>query len=195
MHPMKNPGAVLLTIIILSFCALASLARGAQPSERGALRGEAGKQATSKSSKPDFNGTWVLDHAKSYFGRMGQRMADVNVTLYIWHKEPELRITRKLEINGGEQARDFTYFSDGRGETNPNVFSNGEVKSKTKWEGLKLVSKASTSFQAPRTNEVYFTDTTEKRELSGDGKTLTITLSISGQRGTENIRQVFNRAA
>jgi len=145
-------------------------------------------------TRPDFSGNWVLDHSKSSLGPLERPLANAEVTLVIAHKEPELKISRKASVNGREQSQILTYYSDARGETNPAVFGSAEVKTKTKWDKIKLVSDASTTINTPRGDAIHI-DTSEKRELSADGNTLTITVSISGApQGPQLIRQVYGRA-
>ena len=144
--------------------------------------------------KPDFSGNWVLDHSKSSLGPLERMLANAEVTLVITHKEPELKISRKASANGREQAQILTYYSDGRGETNPAVIGPTETKTKTRWDKARLVSDASQSFNTPRGDTIHV-DTSEKRELSADGNTLTITVSISGTpQGPQVIKQVYGRA-
>ena len=121
-------------------------------------------------------------------------LGNAEVTLVIAHKEPEFKVSRKASVNGREQAQILTYYSDGRGETNPAVFGPTETKTRTKWDKSKLVSDASTSLNTPRGDTIHI-DTSEKRELSADGNTLTITVSVSGTpQGLQVIKQVYGRA-
>ena len=62
---------------------------------------------------------------------------------------------------------------------------------KTKWQGNKLISRAvsSMSFNGQAIN----IEAIEKRELSADGKTLTITNTISSPRGVDVVKLVFAR--
>ena len=151
-------------------------------------------KAKSPAARPDFSGNWVLDHSKSSLGPFDRMLANAEVTLVISHKDPELKISRKASVNGREQSQILTYYSDGRGETNPNIFGPTEVKTKTKWDKSKLVSDASQSINTPRGDTIHI-DTSEKRELSADGNTLNITVSISGTpQGPQVIRQVYGRA-
>ena len=146
--------------------------------------------------KPDFSGTWVFDKSKSKLGQLERTpLANAAVTLVIAHKDPELKITQKASLNGQDRTLDLVYYSDGRGETNPPLLGSREVKSKTKWDGNKLASKSTTQIDMGRGGygDTAFIDTSVKRELSEDGKTLTITTSTSGPRGTDMIKQVFNR--
>lgn len=167
------------TIVFLLMCASLALAQGDKP----------------KDAKPDFSGTWAFDRSKSSLGPLERSpVANAEIMLVITHKEPELKITRKVNLNGNATSQEFTYYSDGRGETNPATIGNNEVKSKTKWDKMKLESKSSSSFQIRGGGDVFHTDTAERRELSQDGKTLTVTISISGPRGIQVIKLVYNRA-
>lgn len=166
-------------IVFLLMCASLALAQDNKP----------------KDAKPDFSGTWTFDRSKSNLGPLARTgLANAEVMLVITHKEPELKILRKINLNGNTGNQEFTYYSDGRGETNPASIGNGEVKSKTKWDKMKLESKSSTSFQLRGGGDTFHTDTAERRELSQDGKTLTVTISISGPRGIQSIKLVYNRA-
>jgi hypothetical protein len=143
--------------------------------------------------RPDFSGNWVLDHAKSALGPLERNLANAEVTLVVAHKDPEIKITRKANVGGRELSQILNYYSDGRGEINPPPFGAADIKTKTKWDKAKLVSSSSQSVTTPR-GETFYIDTSEKRELSGDGKTLTITVSISSPRGPQVIKQVYTRA-
>jgi hypothetical protein len=151
-------------------------------------------KAKSSTARPDFSGNWILDHSKSSLGPLERVLANAEVTLVIAHKEPELKISRKASVNGREQSQILTYYSDARGETNPAVFGSAEMKTKTKWDKSKLVSDASTSINTRRGDTIHI-DTSERREISSDGNTLTITVSISGApQGLQVIKQVYSRA-
>ena len=144
--------------------------------------------------RPDFSGNWVLDHSKSSLGFLERALANAEVALVITHKEPELKISRKASINGREQAQILTYYSDGRGETNPAVVGATETKTKTKWDKAKLVSDASQTINTGRGDPIHI-DSSEKRELSADGNTLTIMTSVTGlPQGPQIIKQVYLRA-
>jgi hypothetical protein len=152
-------------------------------------------QEKPKDAKPDFSGTWTFDRSKSSLGPLQRApAANAEITLVITHKEPELKVLQKVNLNGNTSSQERIYYSDGRGETNPALLGNADVKSKTKWDKMKLESKSSSSFQLRGGGDVFHTDTSEKRELSADGKTLTITISISGPRGVQVIKMVYNRA-
>jgi hypothetical protein len=150
--------------------------------------------AISKSTaKPDFSGNWILNHSKSNLGQLQRALGNAEIILVIAHREPELKITRRASVGGREQVQILTYFSDGRGETNPRPIGGGEIKSKSKWDKTKLVSTASTSVNTQR-GETIYVDTSERRELSPDGALLTITTSISSPQGVQVVKQVYTRA-
>jgi hypothetical protein len=121
--------------------------------------------------KPDFSGTWNLDKEKSEMGGGpggGPRMAAPSMT--IDHKDPELMIKRKLEVQGEERTQELKYTTDGKPNTNQG-FRGRTINSKTTWEGSKLVTEATreTPQGTIETKEIY--------SLSEDGKILTIEMN------------------
>lgn len=144
--------------------------------------------------KVNLSGNWTLDISRSNFGRLASsQFSNAKMTLKISHREPELKIVRSASMNGQTRNHNLNYFTDGRGETNANLLSNEQMRSKTKWEGAKLISRSSSSmsFNGQSVN----LETIEKRELSADGKTLTITNTIGSPRGVDVIKLVFKRAS
>ena len=140
-----------------------------------------GKDKNSK-ARPDLSGTWMLDRSKSNLGPS----ATPDQPLKIVHHDPEFRVTHQTERNGQISKRDFVYYTDDRGETNPTIMflstgtdMNRQVpdkdvtKSRTSWSGNKLVTRATlTSLLAGRHMEFEVID---EWKLSSDGKTLTQT--------------------
>ena len=156
-----------------------------------AANSEAGNPAQ---VKPNLSGNWTLDLSRSNFGRLkSAQFNNAKMTLRISQRGPELKITRYASLNGQTRNHNLTYFTDGRGETNPNLLTNEQLNSKTKWEGAKLISRSasSMSFNGQSIN----LEAIEKRELSTDGKTLTITNTISSPRGVDVVKLVFARSA
>jgi hypothetical protein len=152
----------------------------------------------SKDARPDFSGTWALDKAKSDLGPYERVVARGDITLVIEHKDPELKITRKFTAGGNTSSVVFAYYSDGRGETNPAALGNGDVKTKTRWDKKKLESKFSSSYKSPRDGRVTYFETIDRRELSADGKILTITTTRDSATtgmvlGGGTIKLVYNR--
>jgi hypothetical protein len=133
-------------------------------------------------SKPDFSGTWQLDTAKSNVGPSITSDQPLKIT----HHEPEFRITRRAESNGQVSARDFVYYSDGRGETNPTIVflstrpdripqshDKDVTKSKTTWSGNKIVTRS--AIRSLIGGQVLEFEIIDEWKLSSDGKTLTQT--------------------
>ena len=143
--------------------------------------------------RPDFSGTWQLDRAKSDYGIFGDRpIAKADATLVVEHKEPELKITRTLRLNGREETGVFTYYTDERGEANPAAIGPGDVRSKTKWEGDKVVARASIRGKGSGGVGAGL-DVTQKWYVSSDGKTLTNTTAIGDGMGGQLIKLVYRR--
>jgi hypothetical protein len=145
-------------------------------------------------AKPNLSGSWTLDLARSNFGRLGNaQFKNARMSLKISHREPELKITRNANLGGQSRNHNLSYFTDGRGESNPNILSNETMRSKTRWEGARLISRSSSSmsFNGQSVN----LEAIEKRELSADGKTLTITHTISSPRGVDVVKLVFAKTA
>ncbi|MBV9923934.1 MAG: hypothetical protein JOZ96_02765 [Acidobacteria bacterium] len=146
-----------------------------------------------KKSHPDFSGTWQLDRAKSDFGGWSDKpLAKADSTLVVEHKDPELKIKRTLSLDGQQEVKEFTYYTDERGETNQATIGAGEVKSKTKWDGDKAVSQSHITRKGQ--GGTYELDVTQKWQVSSDGKTLTHTTTIGNQMGTQQVKLVYRRA-
>ncbi|HEY0544245.1 MAG TPA: hypothetical protein VGC91_02525 [Pyrinomonadaceae bacterium] len=152
-----------------------------------------GKTKSEGKAKPDFNGTWLIDKSKSDYGRAeGTPIANADITMTVALSEPEFHVTRKMTLNGNEHVGELVFYTDGRGETNHALLGGGDLKTKTKWSGSKLVSKASISRRVREEN--FNIDIEEKWELSSDGKTLTDSFSMSGPNGTRAVKLVYTRA-
>jgi len=145
---------------------------------------------------PDLSGTWELDRSKSDFGPFSDRpISKADSTLVVAHRDPELKITRTLRLNGQQEVKEFGYYTDGRGETNPAALGPGEVKSKTKWDGDKVTARAKMSWPGRNGGPAYELEVTQKWQVSSDGKTLTNTTVISSAAtGAQEIKLVYRRA-
>jgi hypothetical protein len=175
---MKRPVSASLLTTLLTLCLLAAAAAAGDDKKKE------GKP------HPDLSGTWQLDKSKSDFGPFSDRpLSKADATLAVEHKDPELKIKRTLSLNGQQEVREFTYYTDERGETNPATLGPGDVKSKTKWDGDKVSSHARV-----KQGGSYDLDVTQKWQVSADGKTLTNTTLISGQMGAEQVKLVYRRA-
>jgi len=146
-----------------------------------------------KKTHPDFSGAWRIDRSKSDYGEWSDKpLAKADSTLAVEHRDPELKIRRTLSLNGQEEVRDYAYFTDERGETNQAMLGVGEVKSKTRWDGDKVVSEA----QIKRRGQSgpYTLNVTQKWQVSSDGKTLTNTTNISNETDAQQLKLVYRRA-
>jgi hypothetical protein len=144
-------------------------------------------------AKANMSGTWVLDKSRSSFGRFSKEAASAKITMKILHKEPTLKMTRTGSLNGEARSQSLTFYTDGRGETNPGLIGNSQAKSKTTWEGGKLVTHSWSTISVG--NESVQLETLERRELSSDGKTLTVSVTATTPRGLDNLKLVFTRSA
>ena len=120
-------------------------------------------------------------------------LAKAEATLVIEHKEPELKLTRTLKLGDNEETRRFAFYTDERGETNPAGIGGGEVKTKTKWEGDRVVARAHFQRPGPDGNSMEV-DLTQRWWLSSDGKTLTNTNALTGGFGVNEMKLVYHRA-
>ncbi|HEX8146987.1 MAG TPA: hypothetical protein VF591_07395 [Pyrinomonadaceae bacterium] len=146
---------------------------------------------------PDFSGTWQIDRAKSDFGLFGDRpLAKADSTLVVEHREPELKIRRTLSLGGREEVKEFAYYTDGRGETNQATLGVGEVKSKTRWDGDRVVCEARITRRGQ--GGPYELEVTQRWQVSAGGKTLTNTTVIRGKVGeqasVDEMKLVYRRA-
>ncbi len=151
------------------------------------------KKKDAGASHPDFTGTWRLDKSKSDFGPFTDSpVIKADVSLTIRQVEPELKVSRRMSRDGHEETQELVFYTDERGESNPATLGRVGVKSKTKWERDKLVSRASLARQSPG-GGTFQIDSTERWQLSSDGKTLTQTDTISTPRGEQTVKWVFTR--
>ena len=130
----------------------------------------AAQDSRKKESKqrPDLTGTWVLDKSKSGGG------SNFDSTLVITHRDPEVRINRTDVRKGERVTKDYVFYTDGRGESNPMYYGDGRFDSDTKWEGGKVVA-----YMCARTysGQKCRGGTSQEWQLSADGQTLTHTTS------------------
>jgi hypothetical protein len=178
-----------LKTILLSLCVLACAAAGVAASRDDRKKDD--------KPRPDLSGTWELDRSKSDFGLFRDRpVSKADSTLLISHQDPELKITRTLKLNGQQETKEFTYYTDGRGETNPATIGPGEVKSKTKWDGEKVAAYAKMTWPGQNGAAGAEMEVTQKWQVSSDGKTLTNTTAFSSvQTGVQYVKLVYRRGA
>ena len=136
---------------------------------------------SNKTIKPDLNGTWEFEYGRRLSAKSkGGGPEQMKIT----QDDPELIIRRRVNINGEPQERDLTYYTDGRGETNPTMdwltitrgsdsFKPSEVESTTGWRKNKIVTRSVTRIYAGAAR--IECEIIDELRLSSDGKKLTLT--------------------
>jgi hypothetical protein len=150
--------------------------------------------------KPNLSGEWVLDQSKS--------SAEVvsNMTVLIIHNDPEIKMIRRAATNGAQRIDELIYYSDGRGEINSTGPNKDAGKTKTKWEGNKLVIKSAAGMVlSDGTRPGIDFSRTEKWQLKDDLLIWTTSFAVNGSADLRNtpglsgprrddIKRVFRRS-
>jgi hypothetical protein len=133
-------------------------------------------------AKPNFTGEWKLDTSKSDFGPMP---APSKRTDKIVHADPNLKVTTTQSGQNGEVTVELKYMTDGSETTNE--LRGAPMKSTSKWDGDTLAITTKASFQG---TEITLAD---KWDVSGDGKTLTVSRHIISPQGELDQKLVFEK--
>jgi hypothetical protein len=162
--------------------------------------------AVNAAAPPSFAGTWTLDKSKSQ--GLSQRIQGADsVSWAVAQTGKDITIEEKIAGGapaGGPGGGGGGGRGMGGGMGGPRVYNldgtettaetgRGKVARKASWSSdgktLELTSKS--TFQGPD-GEVTST-TTEKLQLSGDGKVLTVIRHSEGPRGPQDSTLVFNK--
>ena len=137
-------------------------------------------------SAPNFSGTWKVDIAKSDFG---PAPPPDSIVMVIDHKEPVIKATTTQKSQMGETSNDSTITTDGKENVNKlrGMGLDQDVKSTSKWSGAKLATQRTMDVQGMSIGM------TDSWELSGDGKILTVSRTISTPQGDFATKTVFNK--
>ena len=160
----------------------------------------------------NFGGTWTLDKSKSQGLNPRLQNAD-SVSWVITQTDKEITIEEKVTGGnppagapagggpggGGGQGRGMGGFGGPRtfnldgSETSADMGGRGKVarKATVSGDGKTLELSSKSTFEGPN-GEVTAT-TTEKLQLSADGKTLTVTRHSESPRGPQDSTLVFNK--
>ena len=130
---------------------------------------------------PNFSGKWIQDMEKSD-PPMGGRGPAGPQSLTITQTAAEITLERETP-NGVMKT---VYKLDGSESTNAGG-RGGEVKSKSAWEGSKLVTKYS------RTMGEVTVDVTETRSLEADGALTVVSVTKGGPQGDMTRKVVFKK--
>lgn len=131
-------------------------------------------------AKPNFTGKWNLDTGKSDFGMLQPPESQTHV---VDHKDPKLKITTSTKGPQGERTTERSHTTDG--EENTNKQGNNEVKSRTKWDGKRLIIESKLEIQG---NVIEIKDTWE---LADEGKALKIGRDLKGPQGETSQKLIY----
>jgi hypothetical protein len=133
--------------------------------------------------KPNFNGQWQMDAAKSDFGKFP---VPTTIIRNIVQQDPDLTIDTTQRASNGEQTARVHYRTDG-GETT-NRLASGPATSHAFWDGQTLVIR--TTMKGKGDIDVLME---ERWDLSPDGKTLTTTSHIETSKGSTDLKLVCEK--
>jgi hypothetical protein len=135
-----------------------------------------------KKAPPDLSGVWKLDKSKGNYAKYSGLKPDADLILVVSHAEPEIKVVRRSIWAGQERVQEAVYYSDGRGETSRTFMGSAEHKSKSEWDGDRLVTRFSYPSKGPGRGTFTY-EVTQEWKLSADGETLTQTERVR-QTGT-----------
>src|SRR5947209_2212008 len=136
-----------------------------------------GQTKPARQVRPDLSGTWQLNRAKSDLRddeRYRLTLDEEGVT--ILNRDPELKLTRLFRSGNIASEERSLFYTDGRGETNADAVNQDAVKSDTKWDGKKLISRYVLRRVVAGSPETV--DVIDEWSLSDDGKALTLKTTL-----------------
>ncbi len=142
-------------------------------------------------AKADFNGTWVLDKAKSE----GLPPNIMDQVMTITQTDNTIKVEAKVTTEQGEQVINDDYVVNGQ-ETDFTAKALGGATGKgkriSKWsdDGNGLEVSETATFGSAVGQEIKI-QATRKWTLSADGKTLVIDLKLKGPNGEQETRRTF----
>jgi len=120
-------------------------------------------------ARPDVNGTWKMNSAKSHFANQGPTA----ITIKFVQKDSSLLETLTLGGDGGERSLELKYTTDGK--EGVNQIGDESAKTTATWEKDALVLEWKGDGRSLR----------RKIMVSGDGKTITMSVHHSDPGGSE----------
>ena len=136
-------------------------------------------------TRPDFSGTWVLNHARS---RNLGAMAAMQDSTTIRQTATGMEISDSAVFNGTAMPAQTTrYVFDGSSVANTGP-TGVPSHTESRWEGAVLV----TVWTSPGSIQGSVHHRTERRSLSSDGRTMTLT-SEPDTPGAQPLVMVFDR--
>lgn len=140
-------------------------------------------------ASPDFSGKWVINKEKSNF-RFGPDGPTPDVTMTIEQAADSIKVKTHMSTERGDFDRDYTLTPDGQTREMP-WFMNRPAKVTAKWDGTALVLDSVQEMQGGQMEGTM--KTTERWELSADGKTLTIASKMQGPMGEFDSKRVMEK--
>ncbi|MBI3664777.1 MAG: hypothetical protein HY236_00880 [Acidobacteria bacterium] len=134
--------------------------------------------ALPQAEKPNFSGRWELDKARS---KLGPAPAPDAFTESIDHKEPQVIISGVTKSAVMRENTSFIKLTTD-GVENLNMMNGNEFRTRTRWEGGKLVTVV---------KGMGGLELTEIRFLSKDGKTQTVDTYMGAPKGEPQQRRVM----
>jgi len=120
-------------------------------------------------TRPDVNGTWKMNSAKSHFANQGPTA----ITIKFVQKDSSLLETLTLGGDDGERALELKYTTDGKESVNQ--IGAESAKTTATWEKDALVLEWKGDGRSLR----------RKLTVSGDGKTITMSVHHADPGGSE----------
>lgn len=133
-------------------------------------------------AKPDFSGRWKMDPGRSDYGQLPK---PDYVLREIEHKDPDLAIKTTQRGSQGDIGTELKYTTDGKECVNQ--VRGTDVKGSAHWDGDNLVIEGRRKFQDA---EIV---TTDRWDLSSDGRTLTVTTRARTPQGEFQIKVIFDK--
>lgn len=128
--------------------------------------------STALFAQTDFNGTWVMNKAKSDFGQMPEQMTPEKLTMKITSSEAALKTVSTQVGARGEATAEASYVLDGK-TANKNRAMGGEISTVAKWDGKEILMNSSREVQG-------MTLTIEQRLARTGPDSLLMTTKIGG---------------
>lgn len=141
-------------------------------------------------AKPDFNGKWKLDAAKSEGLPPG-----MDQTMTVEQNGDEINIKTTVRMPDGEQTFPDSYAVTSKEVELTKDAPNGQkqkVKRTSKWteSGLEVVERAEIE-----TPDGAVTVTAKRKwSISADGKTLIIEMEVEGPNGKQSSKRTFTKS-
>jgi hypothetical protein len=139
----------------------------------------------SAGDKANLSGTWKLDQDKSFSNGPG-----FDQTMTITHSGEKMKLDAKQKSPRGEVTINEEYTLDGsEAEFTPQAPPNSKGKRRASWlingRGILVEDEISDGKTTRRV--------ARKMSLSADGKVLTVDIFIDDQRGSFELKRVYNK--